>query len=77
VLECGRLSSFIIGCLGIVLAVFKGFYSLDYGKFTPYLMGAIHELTERVVRLESENAMQETIRTQIGEVLARLTAAGL
>jgi len=50
------------------------YYSLDYGKFTPYLMGAIHELTERVVQLESENAMQETIRTQIGEVLARLAA---
>jgi hypothetical protein len=54
------------------------YYSLDYGKFTPYLMGAIHELTERVIRLESENAsLQETIRTQISEVLARLAAAGL
>ena len=43
------------------------YYSLDYGKFSPYLIGAVKELTERNTHLESENA---TLKSQVTSLLA-------
>jgi hypothetical protein len=47
------------------------YYGLDYGKFTPYLMGAAQELTKRVVQLESENTQ---LKSQIVSLQARMDA---
>lgn len=47
------------------------YYGLDYGKFTPYLMGAAQELTNRVVQLESENTQ---LKSQMVSLQARMDA---
>jgi hypothetical protein len=50
------------------------YYSLDYGKFSPYLTGAIQELSERNTHLESENSMLKsqvaTLSTSHASLLA-------
>ena len=43
------------------------YYSLDYGKFTPYLLGAIQELTGRTVELESDNV---SLKSRVAGLLA-------
>ena len=50
------------------------YYSLDYGKFSPYLIGAVKELVKQNADLQ---AIIDTQAAQIATILARLNTAGI
>jgi hypothetical protein len=56
-------------------------YSLDYGRFTPYLTKALQETIEMVENQKKEidelKNEKITLQNQITDILLRLNAAGI